>query len=112
MSARAHAARGYRVRPAPRRGSSGASRIRWDKLGRVALVIVLFAILASYVSPVVNFVDAWHDSRGERAALQELQRQNAELRSKASALDGPDAAERAARRLGMVAAGERSYVIK
>jgi cell division protein FtsB len=112
MTARTHAARGYRMRPAPRRGGARASRVRWDKLGRVILVLVLFAVLASYVSPVLNFVDAWRDSGTERTQLQELQRENAALRSRAGSLDGPDAAERAARRLGMVATGERSYVIK
>lgn len=112
VGARAQAARGYRLRPAPRRGGRRASRIRWDKLGRVVLVIVLFAVLASYVSPMLNFVDAWRDSRSERAELQDLQREYKELQSRAATLDGPDAAERAARHLGMVAPGERSYVIK
>ena len=38
---------------APRRGPGrpASSRIRWDKLGRVVLVIVLFVVLASYVNP-------------------------------------------------------------
>jgi len=112
MTSRAHAARGYRMRPAPRRGARNPSRIRWDKLGRVVLVLVLFAILASYVNPVVNFIDAWRDARTERVQLQELQRDNAALRAKAAVLDGPDATERAARELGMVAGGERSYVVK
>jgi cell division protein FtsB len=112
MSARAQAARGYRMRPAPRRRAAGGTRIRWDKLGRVVLVLVLFAILAAYVNPVLNFVDAWQDARSERTQLQELQQENAKLRSQAGSLDGPDAAERAARRLGMIATGERSYAIK
>jgi cell division protein FtsB len=64
------------------------------------------------VSPVLNFVDAWQDSRAERAELQQLQREYSELRARAAALDGPDAAERAARGLGMVASGESSYAIK
>lgn len=100
------------MRPAPRRGGARSSRVRWDKLGRVILVLVLFAVLISYVSPVLNFVDAWRDSGAERTQLQDLQRENAKLRARAGSLDGPDAAERAARRLGMVASGERSYVIK
>jgi cell division protein FtsB len=112
MSARAQAARGYRMRPAPRRGGRRASRVRWDKLGRVVLVIVLFAVLASYVSPMLNFVDAWKDSRAERTELQELKDENAQLRARAATLDGPDADERAARQLGMVAPGESSYAIK
>jgi cell division protein FtsB len=112
MSARAHVARSYRARPAPRRTPRNPSRIRWDRLGRVALVLVLLAILASYVNPLVNFLDAWSDSTAEREQLQQLQQQNGKLRAKAAALDGPDAAEREARRLGMVSPGERSYVIK
>jgi len=113
MSARAQAARGYRLRPAPRKGGGrGGSRIRWDRLGRVALVIVIFAILASYINPVVNFVDAWRDSRSERTALTELKAENAQLRERIASLDGADAAERAARKLGMVSPGEGSYVIR
>jgi cell division protein FtsB len=100
------------MRPAPRRGGSRASRIRWDKLGRVILVLVLFAVLVSYVGPSLDFLDAWRDSRAERAQLQDLQHKNANLRARAGNLDGDDAAERAARRLGMIEAGERSYVIK
>ena len=47
MSARTPAARGYRLRAAPRKRGhrEPASRIHWDKVGRVALVLVLFAIL-------------------------------------------------------------------
>jgi cell division protein FtsB len=113
MSARASAARGYRLRPAPRpRGRGGASRIRWDRLGRVVLVIVLFAVLASYINPAVNFIDAWRDSRAEYSQLRELRDENAKLRERLTALDRPGVAERAARRLGMVVPGEGSYVIR
>ena len=98
--------------PRPRARGQSSSRVHWDKLGRVVLVLVLFIILALYVGPVINFVDAWRDSHTEQAALQGLREENATLRSRATVLSDPDAAERAARRLGMVAAGERSYVIQ
>ena len=114
MSARASAARGYRLRPAPRarKRDAPASRVRWDRLGRVALVLVLFAVLVSYINPAVNFIDAWRDSRAEYSQLRELRSENAKLRERITALDGPGAAERAARRLGMVEPGEGSYVIR
>jgi cell division protein FtsB len=114
MSARASAARGYRLRAAPRARKRGApaSRMRWDRLGRVALVLVLFAVLVSYVNPAVNFIDAWRDSRAEYSQLRELRSENAKLRQRVTALDGVGAAERAARRLGMVEPGEGSYVIR
>lgn len=113
MSSRAQAARGYRMRPAPRsRARRPASRVRWDKVGRVALVVVLAAVLASYVNPIVNFVDAWKDSRTEHSALAELKAKNAKLRERAAALSGADATERVARKSGMVAEGEVPYVIR
>lgn len=113
MSTRAQP-QGYRMRPAPRprTGGSPASRVRWDKVGRVVLVLVLFAVLASYVSPALNFLDAWRDSRSEYANLAALRQENAKLRERIVALGGPDAAERGARKVGMVAAGEGSYVIR
>ena len=46
-----------------------AGRIQWDRVGRVALVLVLVAILASYVRPALNFFDAWNDSKAEHASL-------------------------------------------
>jgi cell division protein FtsB len=114
MSARASAARGYRLRPAsrPRKRGAPASRVRWDRLGRVVLVLVLFAVLVSYINPAVNFIDAWRDSRAEYSQLRDLREENAKLRERVTALDGPGAAERAARRLGMVEPGEGSYVIR
>jgi cell division protein FtsB len=99
---------------APRRRTRGrpASRIHWDKLGRVVLVIVLFVILFSYVNPAVNFIDAWRDSHTQQAELTQLQRQHGRLDAKAASLDDSSAAAQAARKLGMVAEGERSYVMR
>jgi cell division protein FtsB len=81
-------------------------------LGRIVLVVVLFLILVSYVNPLVNFVDAWRDSRAEQDQLADLKRENAHLKERVASLDGPAAAESAARKLGMVSEGERSYVIR
>jgi cell division protein FtsB len=87
------------------------TRVNWDRLGRVALVIVLFAILASYLNPLVNFVHAWRDSKTSKQTLTGLARENAELRAR-SAEDSSDAVMvREARKLGMVRPGERAYVV-
>ena len=114
MSARAQAARGYRLRAAPRgrRDRRSASRIDWERLGRIALVIVLALVLVSYVNPTLNFLDAWRDSRAEHAHLAELREENAQLRQRLATLDSPDAAERAAREQGWVAPGEGAWVIQ
>ena len=99
------------MRPAPRRAPRN-SRIHWDKLGRVVLVLVLFGILVSYVGPTLKLVSSWREAGAQRAELRSLQHQNARLRARAAALGEAGAAERAARRLGFVAVGERSYVIR
>jgi len=105
-------ARAYRVAPRRRARGRPASRIHWDKLGRVVLVIVLFLILLLYVNPVVNFVDAWRDSHTQRSELLELRQEHGRLAARAAALEDSDAAGQAARKLGMIAEGERSYVIR
>lgn len=75
-------------------------------------MLVLFAVLASYLNPVVNFVDAWRDSRAERARYQELAQENQRLRERDAALEDPQRLELEARKLGMIAVGERSYSIR
>ncbi len=105
-------ARAYRVAPRSRTQGRPASRIRWDRLGRVVLVLVLFGVLASYVNPLVNFVDAWHGSREERSQLQELSQEHSRLVAKAASLKSPEAASEEARKLGMIVSGERAYVIQ
>ena len=106
MSAHAHAARS----PARRRAGSRGG-INWDRFGRVALVIVLFAVMASYLNPVVNFIHAWSDSKSTKQHLVELRQENLQLQRQA-ATDSSDAVlVREARRLGMVRPGERAYVV-
>jgi cell division protein FtsB len=114
VSARAQTARGYRLRPTPRRRTGGrpTTRIHWDRLGRVVLVLVIFLVLASYVKPGLNLVDAWRDANAAKVELRQLQRERSRLAAQADSLKDPAAAAEEARRLGMVAPGERSYVIR
>ena len=104
-------ARAYRV--APRRSSGRRrTRIHWDRLGRIALVLVFFAILFSYISPVMNFVGAWRGAHETDGQLQTLRKEHERLKAKAASLKDRNAAVEAARRYGMVLEGERSFVVK
>ena len=47
-----------------------------------------------------------------RLAGSQLTKENAELKQRVATVQGPDAAERAARKLGMVEPGEGSYVVR
>lgn len=88
------------------------SRIRWDRLSRVALLAVLVGLLALYVGPARSFWTTRGEAAQKRAEVQQLQRENDRLRKRRNALRDPAALEREARRLGMVRPGERAYVVK
>ncbi len=103
--------RTYRIAPRQQTARRSASRVDWERLGRISLVLILFVILALYINPVVNFVDAWRDSRAESGQLAELKQENQALRARAQTLEHSDAAELGARSLGMVSPDERSVVI-
>jgi cell division protein FtsB len=93
------------------RRRSGASRIRWDRLGRIALVLVLFLVLVSYLNPLVNLMQAWQGSKSSEAQLAQLKQERLELTRQLRDVSSPAALEREARRLGMVKPGEHAYIV-
>jgi cell division protein FtsB len=76
------------------------------------LVLVFFAILFSYISPMTNFVDAWRGSHDTDAQLQSLKQERKRLAAKAASLKDPNAEVEEARKLGMALESERSFVVK
>jgi cell division protein FtsB len=90
----------------------GPSRVRWDRIGRIALVLVLFGVLVSYLNPLVNLVAAWSDSKAGEERLAALRQENSELQAEVRNASSPLTLEREARRLGMVKPGEHAYVIR
>jgi len=104
----AAAPRVARDRSRRRRGAT----IRWDRVGRFALVGVLGVILLLYVSPISNWVSQSRTAERHRAELRMLERENAVLAERSRALSSPEAVEREARRLGMVRRGERPIVVQ
>ena len=93
------------------RRRSGPSRIRWDRLGRIALVLVLFLVLVSYLNPLVNLLQAWQGSKSSDAQLAQLKQEKVELTNQLREVSSPAALEREARRLGMVQPGEHAYIV-
>jgi cell division protein FtsB len=116
--AQARSARAPRHAPAtrpklrPRALPGGARGIRWDRVSRVALLIVLLGILALYIGPARSYWSTVQEAKHRRAEVAQLKRENAKLRAKRAALRSEASLEREARRLGMVRAGERPYVVK
>lgn len=97
-----------RRRPTARRGPS---RIRWDRLGRIALTLVLALVLFSYLGPALDFFNTYRGATEAKADLRALQQENDHLHIRVQSADDPAVLEREARRQGMVLPGERSYVI-
>jgi cell division protein FtsB len=93
----------------PRRRRSG---IRWDRVGRCALLTTLVAILLLYISPAKHWIQQSRTASAQQDELRQLTDENRELKRKVKALRNPGALEREARRLGMVRQGERAYVIE
>lgn len=101
----------YRARIAPRPAGSRLSGVRWDRLGRVALVLVIIAVLISYISPSLNVFNTWRESNDAQSRLGELKAENASLERQTETLKQPAAETVEARKLGLIGPGEQAYVI-
>ena len=88
------------------------TRIRWDRLGRWALIVVLGFVLYLYIGPAVSWVSAYKEAKRKRAEVAALKAENRRLLDRRKELRDPASLEREARRLGMVKAGEKSFVIE
>ena len=88
------------------------TRIRWDRLGRWALIVVLGLVLYLYIGPALTWVSTYKEAKRKRADVAALKAENRRLKDRRRELKDPAALEREARRLGMVKAGEKSYVVQ
>jgi len=100
---------------APRRRASSNLKlggIRWDRLSRVALLVLLGAILLMYVSPAKHWWEASRTASAQSGELQHLEAENKRLQERSALLKDPDTLELEARKLGMTRSDERAYVIE
>ena len=90
----------------------GRTRIRWDRLGRWALIGVFALVLYLYIGPALTWMSTYKEAARQRQAVAEIKQENERLRARKAELSAPGAIEREARRLGMVKAGERAYIVE
>ena len=119
MAASAYAGRNRsapRRRPAARKrrpaARSGPSRVNWDRVARIALTLVLAAVLYSYLNPAIDFVKTYTATTSAKAKLHQLQHDNTRLHTRIQSADDPIVVNRLARAQGMVAEGETPIVIR
>jgi cell division protein FtsB len=89
-----------------------AARIRWDRVGRWALICVFVFVLYLYIGPARTWVTTYAEAKRKREDVAQVRKENVRLRARKLALSQPGAVEREARKLGMVKAGEKLYVVK
>lgn len=104
-----------RRRPAPRRKPAqrrGRSRIHWDRVGRIALTLVLAAVLYSYLNPAIDLVETYMATSEAKAERHEMLAENRLLHDRVQSADDPVVISRKARALGLVAEGETPIVVR
>jgi len=91
--------------------AASATRIRWDRLGRIALLFVAVLVLYLYIGPAHAWITTYKESQQRKDDLAALKRENARLTERRDALRRPETLEAIARGLGMVRGGEKAYVV-
>jgi cell division protein FtsB len=92
--------------PAPLLGP----HVRWDRLGRLAMLFVLGALVYLYLSAGVHLLSKLSQVRHDRAAVVALEREHATLARQHASLALRGTIEEEARQLGMIRPGEQPYI--
>jgi hypothetical protein len=87
------------------------ARVQWDRLGRLAMLCVLIALVYLYVSAGLHMLSTWRQSGHDSAAVASMEREHRLLVHEHEALSAPGTLEAEARQLGMMRKGEQPYVI-
>ena len=95
----------------PLAGAGGPARVRWDRVGRLAMVCVLGALLYLYLSAGVRMFSTWRQARSDSAAVAALEREHRALLSEHEALSRQGTVEVEARALNMMVKGEQPYIV-
>ncbi len=85
--------------------------MRWDRVGRVGLLVVLCVVAGLYVQQGLAYLSARSQANQQRAIVEQLKRSNASLRAQQRSLNNPVTILRDARALGMVRVGEHPYEV-
>jgi cell division protein FtsB len=100
--------------PARRRTRAGAgavARVRWDRLARIAMLLVLVALLFLYLSTGIHMFSTWRQSHRDHAIVSTMEREHRQLVREHNRLSSQSTLEVEARQLGMVRPGEQTYIV-
>ena len=86
-------------------------RVRWERVGRVGLLIVLAVVVGLYVEHTLSYFATRAQANQQRAIVNRLAHENARLTRRERSLNDPATIVSEARALGMVRLNERPYVV-
>jgi len=98
----------------PARGSADRARrqpapIRWDRVGRIALLVVVGVLIYLYVSAGASIVSTWRAAASGRSQVAAMERENRQLQNELRQLGQPTTILEEGRLLGMVRPGEVGF---
>jgi cell division protein FtsB len=88
-----------------------AARVRWDRVGRVALLVTLGIVVCLYIQPALSIYNTWRAERQQANVVHQLLHSNASLERQVKSLNRSSTIIADARGLGMVRTGEKPYVV-
>lgn len=86
-------------------------RVRWDRVGRVSLLVVLGVVAGVYVQQALAYLSVRHQAGQQSTIVRQLTRSNVSLRAQQRSLNDTGTILRDARALGMVRVGEHPYEV-
>jgi cell division protein FtsL len=100
-----------RARPARRPGVQAAGRVRWDRVGRIAMLFVLLALVFLYLGTGVHMLSTWRQSHRTSARVTTMQREHSHLIAEHNRLSSQATLEDQAKALGMQRPDEQTYIV-
>jgi cell division protein FtsB len=85
--------------------------VRWDRVGRIGLLIVLCVVGGLYVQQGLAYLTVRHQADQQQAIVKQLTRSNTALRAQQQSLNNTATILSDARALGMVLPGEHPYEV-
>jgi cell division protein FtsB len=85
--------------------------LRWDRMGRISLLVVLVVVSLIGVQRVLSYLQARSQADQAMALVHKLTRENAKLAAQQRSLSQPVTIAADARKLGMVRVGEHPFVV-
>jgi len=86
--------------------------VRWDRLGRLAMLCVMGALIYLYLSAGASLLSTWRESRRAQAQVVSLQREHRQLEVQRATLQSPGTVEAEARQLGMMFPNEHTFIVQ